>query len=167
MYMNLFDGVIFEKQNITVLGVEKNSAFLADLSEYINKNGNSKNINAPDIMDGNCFYVHSKEEADSYKSNSFVIGIVNVDVFEKRICDVVKNYERLCEIANIASDELAYPFVIAKTIIQRENYDLLYIDGVNSVSKRFLARELAKNIRNGMGIRIINTDNCDVEILCS
>ena len=114
--MNLFDGIIFEKQNITVLGIEKNSAFLADLSEYINKNGNSVNINAPDIMDGNCFYVHSKEEADSYKSNSFVIGIVNVDVFEKRICDVVKNYERLCEIANIASDELAYPFVIAKAI---------------------------------------------------
>lgn len=164
--MNLFDGVIFEKQNITVLGIEKNSAFLADLSEYINKNCNGVNINAPDIMDGKCFYVHSKDEADSYKSNSFVIGIVNVDVFEKRICDVVKNYERLCEIANIASDELAYPFVIAKTIIQRENYDLLYIDGVNSVSKRFLARELAKNIRNGMGIRIINTDNCDVEILC-
>ena len=161
--MNLFNELTLKKENITVLQAEQNSAFLCNLKEYI---GDSVCVTAPDILGDKFFLVHKPEEISAYKEKGFVIGIVNVDVFEKRICDVIKNYEDLCAITNVYSDELVYPFLIAKTIIEREKYDLLYIDGVNSESKRFLARELAKNIKNGMAIRIINTDSGDVEILC-
>lgn len=162
--MNLFDELIFKNKNITVCGANENSEFVLNLKKHFEKSDNI--VFAPDTMENKFFAVHSKEEISHYKGKGFVIGIVNIEVFEKPICDVVKNYNDLCDIVNVESCELVYPFAVAKTIIEREKYDLLYIDGVNTVSKRFLAREFAKLIRNGMGIRIINTDSNYTEILC-
>lgn len=163
--MNLFDGISFEKENIIVLGAEEDSVFVTDLKEYL-KDKKDINIFAPDITDGKFFVVHSDEEINCYQNEGFIIGVINIDVCEKRIANVIKGYENLCEIADISPDELVFPYAVAKTVMQREKYNLLFIDGVNSSSKRFLAREIAKNIRNGIGIRIINTDNDDIEILC-
>lgn len=165
--MKLFDGLSFEKKKITVLSAEKDSAFVTALGEYLKENGREEcEISAPDTLDGKYFIVHSDSEADLYKKDSFIIGVINIDAMERRISDVVKGYEHLCYFADVSPDELVFPFILAKAVTEREKYDLLFIDGVNTVSKRFLARELAKNIRNGIGIRIINTDSGDTEILC-
>ncbi len=163
--MKYFNGLTLKKGNITVLGAEKDSVFVTDLEDYL-KDKKDINIFAPDTTDGKFFVVHSEEEINRYQNDGYIIGVINIDVCEKRIADAIKGYEHLCEIADISPDELVFPYAVAKTILQREKYNLLFIDGVNSVSKRFLARELAKNIRNGMSIRIINTDNGDIEILC-
>jgi len=163
--MNYFDGITFEKNNITVLGAQSDSCFVTALKDYF-KEKKDTNIYAPDDKVDKYFIVHTQEEINRYLSDSYIIGVINIEVFEKRIADAVQGYEQLCEIADLSPEELVFPYAVAKAVLQREKYDLLFIDDVNSASKRFLARELAKNIRNGIGIRIINTDNGDIEILC-
>lgn len=175
--MDCFYGVEFQKGIITVLGAEKNSDFTQRLADYLKKSGSvsfedEKNsdtdyiINAPDTMNGKGFIVHSEEEICALEKSSHIIGVVNIDIMEKKIADVVEGYEHICQIANIDCDELTYTSPVAKAILERERYSLLFIDGVNSGSKRFIARELGKILKNGIGIRLINTDSGDIEILC-
>ena len=175
--MNYFCGLEFEKGTITVLGAERKSDFTQELADYLKGSGTvsfigDKNlntdyiINAPDDMNDKKFIVHSEKEISALEDSKHIIGVINIDVMEQKIADAIEGYEHLCEIANIESDELAYPYPISKAILNREKYSLMFIDGVNSASKRFLARELAKLIRNGTGIRLINTDSGSIEILC-
>ncbi|MBR7132252.1 MAG: hypothetical protein IKD04_01825 [Clostridia bacterium] len=178
--MDCFCGLSFEKGIITVLGAEKSSTFVVALTDYLKAYGTvsvAQRISdaeattdymvfAPDNNDGKYFVAHSEKEAEAFKEAKCVIGVINIAVMEKKISEAVKGYQYLCDIADVDCDELVYPYAIAKTVSEREKYNLLYIDGVNSESKRFLARELAKLLRYGVGIRLINTDNGDIEILC-
>ena len=178
--MDYFNGLAFNKGVITVLGADKNSVIVSALVKHLEKSGtvavsqNPDNLNkntdfvilAPDDTDGKFFITHSKEEINEFEKSDSIIGVVDISVMEKRIADVVKGYEHLCEIADISCNETAYPYVIAKAVAEREKYTLLFIDNIDSADKRFLARELAKHLRYGVGIRLINTDNGDIEILC-
>lgn len=160
--MNYFDFLSFEQSCITVLGVDENSDFVNSLKAFTD---NKITINTPDVNFDKLFYVHSEEEIEEYKSKGLLIGIVDVNALEKKICDVVANYDYFCSVNNLFAEELIFPLAIARVIENREKYDILYINGVNSEGKRYLARELAKRLRNGMGIRLINTDSNYVETL--
>jgi len=160
--MNYFDFLNFTDDCITVLGVDENSDFVNALKEFTE---NKITINTPDVKFDKLFYVHSEEEIEDYKSKGLLIGVVDVNVLEKKICEVVENTDYFCSVNNLFDDELIYPLAFARVIENREKYDILYINGVNSEGKRYLARELAKRLRNGMGIRLINTDSDYVETL--
>ena len=186
--MNYFDNLSL-KGNITVLGAAESSDFVKSLESFA---GAECTVKAPDRPIDGHFKVHSQEEIDRYRAESIVFGVVDIDIMEKKVCDAVDGVEDFCRINDLFDDELIYPLTVARVVQNREKYDILYINGVNSESKRFLARELAKCFntalvnsggagnehtaelvrqmeslygKSGMGIRMINTDSDYVETL--
>ncbi len=156
--MNYFDFLELENKNVTVLGTDENSDFVKSLKSVVSK------VTAPDAADTK-FKVHSEAEIEEYKKNGLVIGIVDINIMEKKISDSVIGVEEFCKINNLFADELIFPLALARVIENREKCDILYINNVDCEGKRYLARELAKRLRNGMAIKLINTDSSYVETL--
>lgn len=158
--MNYFDNLNCEQKKIVVLGVSDSSEFVKELRTRFG----DKEITAYDNGSGK-FKVHTDKEIEAYKSDSMLIGVVDVNIAEKKICDVIDGAEDFCKINDLTDDELIFQKAVARVVEEREKYDLLYIDNVNSESKRLFARELAKCCSSKMGIRLINTDSNYVETL--
>ena len=156
--MNYFDFLELENKNVIVLGVDENSDFVKELKSV------AKNVATPDTFDGR-FKVHTEQEVEEFHKNGLIIGIIDVNIMEKRICDKVIGIEDFCKINNLFDDELIFPLALARVIESREKYDILYINGIDNEGKRYIAREIAKRLRNGMKIKIINTDTGYVETL--
>ena len=160
--MNYFDHLEINQRLITVLGVNEQSDFALALKDFV---GKPKTVFVPDDLTDYHFKVHTPEQIEEFKAAGFLIGVVSIDVLEKKICDIVDGANDFCIINNLFEQELIYSSALARVIQEREQYDLLYIDGVDSEAKRFLARELAKCIKNGMGIRMIEPNDDFTEIL--
>lgn len=174
--MNYFDCLTFEKGTITVLGVDANSDFVNALADYLKSQGSvvvlgdTAQANAdyvicvPDEANDAKFVMHTQEQVEEFRKSRYIIGIVDVNILEKKICDKVIGADRFSEFTDLAEDELLFPLAVAKVIEGHENYDFLYINGVNNEGKRYLARELAKRHKKTC-VRMINTDNPYVERL--
>ncbi len=160
--MNYFDRLEIKHNHITVLGAGEQSDFVQALKAFA---GKTRTVSAPDQSNDFRFRVHTEEQIAAYKASGFLIGVVQVDVLEKKICDAVDGANDFCAINNLFEDELIFPKALATVIQQREQYDLLYIDGADSEGKRYLARELAKRFKNDMGIRMIEPANDFTETL--
>lgn len=175
--MNYFDCLTFEKGVITVLGVDADSDFVKSLSGYLKSAGsvvvttediasdNDYIIYVPDKFSGGCFVMHTDLQVEQFCKSRCIIGVVSVNVLEKKIGDVVVGAEKFAEYNDLTTEELIFPLALAKVIQGHEKYDFLYIDDVDNESKRYLARELAKRHKNGTCVRMINTDHPYVERL--
>lgn len=161
--MNYFDYVDFNCKRITVLGVSGESDFVRALKAELQ--GRAE-VFAPD-NESRAFKVHTESEIAAYKAEGMLIGVVDIGVAEKMPREVVENHIDFCKINDIIDDELIYTVMLAKVITERERYDLLYINNVNSEAKRLFARETAKKCAavSSMGIKLINTDSGYVETL--
>lgn len=161
--MNYFDYVDFKCKRVTVLGVNEKSDFVKALRAELE---GSAEVFVPD--NANCgFKVHTDEEISRYKAYGMLIGVIDIGIAEKMPREVVENHIDFCEINDITDDELIYTVMLAKVITERERYDLLYINNVNSEAKRLFARETAKicAVASSMVIKLINTDSGYVETL--
>lgn len=175
--MNYFDYLTFEKGLITVLGADISSDFVKTLAEYLKNSGSvvvtdgataadaDYVISVPESNSDKRFVMHSEEQLEKYRASCYTIGIVSVNVLEKKIRDVVVGAEKFAEYNGLTTEELVYPLALAKVIEGVEKYDILYIDDVDGEGKRYLARELAKRHKNTKHVRMINTDNNYVERL--
>lgn len=177
--MNYFYDIEFQKGVITVLGVEKNSCFVSALVKCLENKGTvtltddkeAKNqatdflVIAPDNNINKRFKIHSETEIAEYKSRGMVLGVVSVEAALKEVKDTVIGAEVFCEINNMADGDLVYPLSLARVITNREKYDMLYIDDVSNVDRRYTAREINRRIKYGAGVRMINTDTQFVEVL--
>lgn len=175
--MNYFDGIKFEKGVITVLGVSDTSDFVKALCDYIRPSGSvavTKEeipsdadyvIWTPDNISDGRFVMHTKRQIERFCKSKCIIGVVSVNVMEKKIADAVVGAESFAEYTDLTAEELLFPFALAKVTEMYEKYNFLYINDVNSESKRYLARDLAKRHKNGACIRMINTDYPYVERL--
>lgn len=158
--MNYFDKLSCEQKKITVLGASEGSELVKELRILFG----DKEIIAYGGENGR-LRVHTEEEIAAYKAEGMLIGVVDVNIAEKKICEVIDGAEDFCNINDLTADELIFQRALARVIEEREKYDLLYINNVDSEAKRLFARELAKCCSSKMGIRLINTDSSYVETL--
>jgi len=176
--MDYFYNIEFKKGVITVLGAEIDSAFVSALSEHLESKGTvcvtdkgeedlktDYLIIAPDKDVNKKFIVHNENDIALYKQRGAVIGFLSIEVLLKDIADSVVGAKDFCAITDIASSDLVYPLALAKVIENREKYDMLYIDDISNMDRRFTAREINRRIKYGAGVRIINTDTNYVEEL--
>ena len=174
--MNYFDFLSFEKGEITVLGVDAKSDFVKSLADFLKTSGSvvvlTDNaeadadyiIRVPDKANDAKFVMHTQEEVDEFRKSRYIIGMVDINILEKKICDKVIGADAFSDFTDLDKEELLYPLAVAKVIEGHEKYDFLYINEVNNEGKRYLARELAKRHKNTC-VRMINTDNPYVERL--
>jgi len=156
--MNYFDFLNIKNKSITVFGADENSDFVKALKGVVSS------VTIPDTFDGK-LHLHTEAKIEEYKKNGLIIGIVDVNIMEKKISDSIIGIEEFCQINNLFADELIFPLALARVIENREKYDILYINNVDGEGKRYIAREIAKRLRNGMLIKLINTDSNYVETL--
>lgn len=153
--MNYFDNINITDKIITVLGVSSNSDFVMSLRTFLAENGREDvSVITPD---SNGFKTHKNQELDGQ-----IFGVLSVNIFEKRICDVLKQTDDFCKLNDLEEDELIFPKSVANVVLN-EKYDVLFIDDVDSPDKRFLARETAKILREGVDVYMINTDSQFIE----
>lgn len=176
--MDYFYNIEFKKGIITVLGAEIDSVFVSALVNYLEKKGtvcvtDKKEehpktdylVIAPDKNVNKRFIVHNENDIAFYKEKGNVIGLVSIEAVLKDVCDSVVGAEDFCAITNMSSSDLVYPVALAKVIENREKYDMLFIDDISNMDRRFTAREINRRIKYGAGVRIINTDTNYVEEL--
>lgn len=160
--MKILDCFNIQKGKIAVLGAKEDSpfvklligelkekgscAFISDLSE---EGSADYNLYLADQKNEKLLAIHSDIPEDIAK-----IGVVDVNIFEKKVSDMVENIEDFCLVADTNENQLIYLGMLSKAIKQSEKYDFMFIDGVDSVDKKYLARELAKQhsmpVCNGM-----------------
>lgn len=158
--MDYFKNLTFEKGSITVFGASSDSKFVSELRKYLN---NANEVITPD-NDG-IFTMHSSEKIAEVKSSGYLVGVVSINVMEKKICEAVAGSEIFCKINDTEDDELVYCGSLARAVDENEKYDIMFIDDVDSDAKRYLAREVAKCIKSDMSVRMIDTDSNFTEIL--
>ncbi len=176
--MDYFYNIEFKKGIITVLGAEIDSGFVSALVKHLESKGtvcvtdkkeeNQKTdylIIAPDKNVNKRFIVHNESDIAFYKEKGRIIGLISIEAVLKDIADSVVGVEDFCAITNMAAGDLVYPLALAKVIENREKYDMLYIDDISNMDRRYTAREINRRIKYGAGVRIINTDTNYVEEL--
>lgn len=159
--MNYFDNISVKSGSLTVLGVTADSRFVTALKKELEKRKEPIDLIVPDMH----FTVHSESEIEQFASHGQIIGVVGVEILEKKICDVVENSAEFCKITDLCESKLMFTEALGKVVEEHEKYDIMYIDNVDTPQKRFLARELAKTIRGDMDIYMVDTDTDFVETL--
>lgn len=177
--MDYFYNIEFKKGVITVLGAEKDSTFVSALVKELESRGSvcltdnkseikakaDYSVLAPDKNVNKRFIVHNENDIEYYKEKGTVVGLISIEAVLKDISDSVVGAEDFCLLTNMAAGDLVYPLALAKVIENREKYDILYIDDISDINRRFTAREINRRIKYGAGVRIINTDTNYVEEL--
>lgn len=169
--MKILDCCKIPKGKIVVLGAKYDSAFIKFLCAELKEKGSIEisdnvfnNSNADYsliLLDEKCNKVFSAH--DSFPESTFRVGLVDVGVFEKKVSEVIYKTEIFCQIADTNENQLVYPYMLSRVIKDNEKYDFMIVDGVNTVSKRFLARELAKYL--SMSVCIGSVIDGEIELL--
>lgn len=155
--MNICDVLTTEKEKIALFSISENNAFAKEISAYFK----GKEVIFADNTD--MFTVHTDEVIESY-TDSYKIGFMDIRVLENKISDMVNNSKEFEKFTTVYDYELAYPAPVGK-VITRENYDVLYITGVKTVSDRYLARETVKCIKEAPAVYLLDADSGYFEIL--
>ena len=177
--MDYFYDIEFQKGVITVLGADEKTDFVSSLKKHLENIGtvsltddkSAKNketdflIIAPDKNVNKRFKIHSEADIEEFKAKGMIIGVVSVEALLKDVKDAVIGAEVFCEINNMEDKDLVYPLSLARVISNREKYDMLYIDDVSNMGRRYTAREINRRIKYGAGVRMVNTDSDYVEVL--
>ena len=160
--MKILDCFNIPKGKIAILGVKDDSSFVNLLLDELKEKGTTAliyDIKEPARADYTLFIADQKNEKPLSLHNELPedmvkIGVVDVNIFEKKVSDMVENIEDFCLVADTNENQLIYLGMLSKAIKQSEKYDFMFIDGVDSVDKKYLARELAKQhsmpVCNGM-----------------
>lgn len=155
--MKYFDVLSTEKEKVALFNISADNPFSKEISAYFAK----KEIVCPDNTD--MFTVHLENDLTAFDDH-YKIGFMDIKVLESKICDTVKNSKEFERVTTVYDYELAYPACVGK-VITRENYDVLYITGVKTVSDRYLARETVKCIKETPAVYLLDTDTDYFETL--
>ncbi len=155
--MKYFDVLSTEKEKVALFNISADNPFSKEISAYFAK----KEIVCPDNTD--MFTVHLENDLTAFDDH-YKIGFMDIKVLESKICDTVKNSKEFERVTTVYDYELAYPACVGK-VITRENYDVLYITGVKTVSDRYLARETVKCIKEAPAVYLLDTDTDYFETL--
>lgn len=155
--MKICDVLNTEKEKIALFSISQDNSFAKEISAYFA----GKKVLFPDNTD--IFTVHTENDLTMFDDH-YKIGFMDIRVLESKISDVVNNAEVFEKFTTVYKSELAYPAPVGK-VITRENYDVLYITGVKTVSDRYLARETVKFIKEAPAVYLLDADSGYFEIL--
>ncbi len=157
--MNYFDVLNTDKKKIALFGASGENPFAKELLAHFGDK--DAELLFPDGAD--MFTVHTDSELEAF-ADCYKICLMDIKVLESKICDVVKNSKEFERVTTVYDYELAYPACVGK-VITRENYDVLFITGVKTVSDRYLARETVKCIKNAPAVYMFDSETEYFEVL--
>lgn len=155
--MKICDVLNTEKEKIALFSISQDNSFAKEISAYFV----GKKVLFPDNTD--IFTVHTENDLTMFDDH-YKIGFMDIRVLENKISDMVNNSKEFEKFTTVYEYELAYPAPVGK-VITRENYDVLYITGVKTVSDRYLARETVKCIKEAPAVYLLDADSGYFEIL--
>ena len=139
--MKILDCFNIQKGKIAVLGAKEDSPFVKLLVGELKEKGS-------------CAFISDLSEEGSADYNLYLADQKNEKLLAIHSDIPVENIEDFCLVADTNENQLIYLGMLSKAIKQSEKYDFMFIDGVDSVDKKYLARELAKQhsmpVCNGM-----------------